>query len=147
MVIFTNFFISSNIYKSGNSCWREQNSLPLLHFFITWFCTADRIRKSEGEEDTNQKVQVMSNLTASQFRSMLPRSMAEMPSSLHHLSTAVVFGEGRFTSQKGAPVHSARCTNWKPWEPGLRTKPLRPLARNRPYRVHNCVLWRVLGKL
>lgn len=112
-------------------------------FFITWFCAADSIRKSE-EDDTNHKVpktssakkvvqktwtqQVMSNLTTSQFKSMLPCSMAEIPSSLHHLSCAMVFGEGRFTSQKEALVHSARCPKWKPWGPGLRTKLLHPLA-------------------
>lgn len=31
---FHNFLISSHIHKSGNCCWREQISLPLLHFFI-----------------------------------------------------------------------------------------------------------------
>lgn len=96
---------------------RDSKILAFITFFITWFCTADSVRKSEGEKDKNQKVgitfsekkwwnlasrtkQVMPNLTTSQFRSMLPYSVTETPSFLHHLSNSMVCGEGGFTSQK-----------------------------------------------
>lgn len=59
MVIFTIFFSSSNICKSGNSCnhlLETAKFFAFITFSITWFCTGGSIMKSGREEDANQKV-------------------------------------------------------------------------------------------
>lgn len=56
MVIFTNFFLSPWTSINQVIPVGEGKFLCLYYIFINWFCTTDSIRKSEGEEDTNQKV-------------------------------------------------------------------------------------------
>lgn len=148
MIIFTFFYVSSNIYKSGNSCWGQQNScLYYIFYHLILHCRQykEKWRRKRQKSKSRKNIlkkkwfnpafeftvlsrtkQVTPNLTAFQFRSMLPCSMTETPSFLHH--SPIPRYVGKVGLQARRMIHSPKRPYWKLWGLGLRTKPLHPLA-------------------